>query len=89
LGQFDQAGPVLVRARDLAPHEPAPWITLIQFLSATGQKEKARAECQAAALRFVGNESRLALAECYASAEMLKEAKEHYDAAVKATPTIQ
>lgn len=86
LGQVDQAGPVFIRARDLAPQEPGPWIALIQYYSLTSQKEKARTECEAATKKLADGATKLALAECYEVAGMIKEATEHYDAAAAAAP---
>jgi tetratricopeptide (TPR) repeat protein len=84
--QRDQAGAEFARARDLAGAEPDTWVALVQFLAATGQKEKARAEVEAAQRRLTGPAVPLALARCYEVIDRADRAGEMYRTAVEAAP---
>src|SRR5207302_10381502 len=81
-------------ARELAPTAPVTWETFIQFLVATGQSERARAEIEAVQKRLTKPaaaevEDRkslpavLALARCQQQVGQTEEARALYEAALK------
>src|SRR5439155_26754122 len=82
--QPDRAEPALLKARDLAPAVPETWVTLVQFLAATGRKDRALAEVEAAQRRLTDKSAALALAACHEAVGHADRAGELYQAALQA-----
>ncbi len=83
-GKREEAGKAFERARQLSADAPDTLVALVQYLTITGQKERALIETEAASERLTGDSARLALAHCYESMGLIDRAKKHLDAALKA-----
>ncbi len=81
-----KAQPQLRRAVELAGNAPDAWITLVQFLARTGQKEQARAAIEEARARLPGGQAPLALARCFAEVGDVEQARAQLEAALAARP---
>jgi tetratricopeptide (TPR) repeat protein len=76
----------LRRAVELTADAPEAWVTLVQFLSRTGQNAKARVVIAQARSRLSGAEAALTLARCYAELGDVSEARAQLQAALAARP---
>ncbi|MCE5266389.1 MAG: tetratricopeptide repeat protein [Planctomycetaceae bacterium] len=83
---FAEAQKAVRRAVELEPKLPNTWITLVQFLTTTGQPEKAEKAVEDARQKLPPKELHLALAQCYQAMGKSKLAEEEYKAAVAAAP---
>jgi len=85
-GEPAKAEPQLRRAVELAGNAPDAWITLVQYLARTGQKEQARAAIEQARVRLPGDRAPLALARCFAEVGDVEQARAQLQAALAARP---
>ncbi len=85
-GEPAQAEPELRRAVELAGNAPEPWITLVQYLARTGQKQQARAAMEQARVQLPGDQAPLALARCFAEVGDVVQARAQLLAALAARP---
>lgn len=85
-GKTQEAGPAFCRARDLADTVPDTWVALIQYLAASGQKQKAQEEIADAERKLPKDQAALALAQCYEALGRKERAQELYRAALAARP---
>ncbi len=75
------------RATEEAPEEPTAWVAYVGFLGNHGHETEAQALIKSdVAVKVAKDKADLAVAQCYEALAMMKEADEHYDAAVKAAP---
>jgi tetratricopeptide (TPR) repeat protein len=85
-GQPEKAEPEFLRARDLGPAAPETWLGLVEFLAATGKKDRAKAEVAAAEARLAGGPAALPLAACHEAIGDRDRAAQLYQAAQDAAP---
>jgi tetratricopeptide (TPR) repeat protein len=83
---FKRAESALVQARKLGPAAPEVRTTLVLFLVAIGEKERAVAEVAEAAHQLTAPETRADLARCYELIDQSDRARELYQEALRATP---
>ena len=76
----------LRRAVELEPKNPATWVALIQFLSASDAESKADQVIQDAGKKLPAKVAPLALAQCYEVMRKKEAAEEKYEAALAADP---
>lgn len=80
-GQPREAEKAFRQARQLAPSDPEPWVTLILFLARTDVK-KAAAELAEAERQLPKDQAPLALGICCEALGRREEAEKHYGAAL-------
>ena len=85
-GEPLKAEPELRRAVELAGNAPDAWITLVQFLARTGQKDQARAAIKRAQAQLPGDRAPLALARCFTEVGEVAQARAQLQAALAARP---
>jgi len=83
---FTDAEKALRRAVELEPKNPATWVALIQFLSATEAESKAEKAIQEAGKKLPPKTAPLAMAQCYEVMKKKEAAEEKYEAALAADP---
>src|SRR5262249_7483804 len=76
----------LRRAIKLAPRAPETWVTLVQYLTRTGQTEKALSAVADAGTNLTGEQSTLALAQSHLALGHLDKARKYFQAALQARP---
>lgn len=74
------------RAAELEPKLPVVWVSLVRFLVAVGEDEKAKAEISNAEKNIPAKDSLMALAQCYEVVKQTDAAQEKYEAALAASP---
>ena len=75
------------RATEEAPEEPAAWVAYVGFLGNHGSETVAQTLIKSdVAVKVAKGKADLTEAQCYEALAMMKEANDHYDAAVKAAP---
>lgn len=77
----------LRRAVELGPQQPETWVNLVRHLIAVGQLDAVKIEIDRAAKTLPADRKDLALAQCSELRGMMKDAADHYHAAVNAAPT--
>lgn len=86
VGRRAEAETSLRRAVELAANEPEPRVALVQFLTATDQKDKAATETREAESRLDRKKHSLALALCHELVGQHDQARELYLAAATSKP---
>jgi Tfp pilus assembly protein PilF len=76
----------LRRAVALAPTMPEVWITLVQYLSATGRSADAKAVIATAAAQLSADNAPLALAQCHEAVGDVDNARQQYGVALTKRP---
>lgn len=82
----EEAEKALRRAVELAPEQPETWVNLVRHLIGIGEHTAAHAEIERAAKALPDDRKELTLAQCAELRGFLKDAADHYEAAVKAAP---
>ncbi len=83
---FADAENSLRRAAELEPKLPVVWVSLVRFLVAVGEDEKAKAEISNAEKNIPAKDALMALAQCYEVVKQADAALEKYEAALAASP---
>lgn len=86
LKRTEEAEKSLRHAVEIAPHEAAPRVELIQFLVRNRRMEDAERELAAVEKEIDAEKEPLGVAHCYESLGKLDEAEKRYDDAVARTP---
>jgi predicted Zn-dependent protease len=82
----EEAEKALRRAVALAPEQPETWINLVRHLIGIGQYAAAKTEIELAAKAIAVEKKDLALAQCCELFGFLKDAADHYQAAIARLP---
>ncbi|MGO8751158.1 MAG: tetratricopeptide repeat protein [Thermoguttaceae bacterium] len=71
---------------ELAKNSAVAWVSVVQFLAGTGQKERAMQALKEAQARIPAKEAPLALAQCFEALGDISQAEKNYQKALDAAP---